>query len=423
MVRAKTRRGLVALGVSLGVHLCVFAFVRPDTAPRRALPSPPVQQPRLTWIDVVPAEEPRAGGTGKQAPPTTPKPGRAKPPKKVQAGGTPTAAPPPGTDSPLAIQLAPSGTLVLPSDGAGGESPRGVTLHPGDLPGADELLADEQERVAGRVGGWMKQGLASARVRGGLPDPSYGELGRQLRAATDDVPRFIDTNSPKEVVGALLESWGAGAERYGKTGAPYAEPEGRLESLERPSELATAAAKGSPDALALASFLSAGARLQEFADGRAGVELYALVEIRQQPSGTLESVELIRPSGLRPFDAWVTERAKEVSVSFTFDAGTRATPLRSVWRFDGVIKYRRKLDAKHLDGRAVVGMMTMAALSALSSVGNVQKAQPGQPGPDRDLGPRMPAFVGRFDELTGEMDMVDLTNPTYDCTVRLIEAD
>jgi hypothetical protein len=32
-------------------------------------------------------------------------------------------------------------------------------------------------------------------------------------------------------------------------------------------------------------------------------------------------------------------------------------------------------------------------------------------------------MVGRFDELTGAVDMVDLTNPTYDCRVTLLEAD
>jgi hypothetical protein len=70
--------------------------------------------------------------------------------------------------------------------------------------------------------------------------------------------------------------------------------------------MAKGASNGSPDAIATANFLAAGARLQEFADGRAGLELYALVEIKQQANGTLDTVELIRASGLRPFDAWVT---------------------------------------------------------------------------------------------------------------------
>jgi hypothetical protein len=93
-----------------------------------------------------------------------------------------------------------------------------------------------------------------------------------------------------------------------------------------------------------------------------------------------------------------------------------------VWRFDGIIKYRRKLKLSELNGRAAIGMIAMSALSALSSLGNT--APPGAPGEaPRPLGPRMPGLSGRFDELTGEMDVVDLTNPTYDCKVTLLEAD
>jgi hypothetical protein len=275
--------------------------------------------------------------------------------------------------------------------------------------------------VGERVDGWLAQDLSRARVRGGLPDPEYAQLGVDLRAATDEVPKFIDTDSPKEILGALAESWGAGAGRYGATGVPYADPEGLMGGIEKPSALGEAAAKGSPDALALASFLGAGARLQEFADGRAGLELYALVEIRQQASGALDSVTLLRPSGLRPFDAWVSERAKSVGLGFSLDGGSRTRPLRSVWRFDGLIVYRRKLKLSELDGRAAVGMMTMAALSLLSGLGNDTPPAPGEP--PRPLGPRMPALTGRFDEQTGALDVVDLTNPTYDCKVTLLEAD
>jgi hypothetical protein len=86
------------------------------------------------------------------------------------------------------------------------------------------------------------------------------------------------------------------------------------------------------------------------------------------------------------------------------------------------MKFRRKLNTKDLNGRAAVGMIAMSVLSALSGIGNTAP-QPGMPGPPRDLGPRMPGLVGRFDELTGDIDVVDFTNPTYDCKVTLLEAD
>jgi hypothetical protein len=431
MDRAKARRQLIALGVSLGVHLCVLAAA--SQRPSASAPSAAgLELTELVWTEAV-------RDTPSPPAPNTPMPPPVGPqsPKKEQSSRASPAAPgsrqprpltASGSDTPRAIDLASPNAIGLPSRDEGarrdrGDAPRGVTLHPGDLPGDDELLADEEARVSARVGTWLRDGLAAARVRGGLPDQSLGELGAALRSATDEVPRFIDTNAPKEIIGALLESWGAGAQRYGKTGAPYATPEGYQESIERPSELANAAAKGSADALATAGFLSAGARLQEFADGRAGLELYALVEILQQSSGTVDRVSLIRASGLGPFDAWVTERARQVAAGFAFDAGARSRPLRSVWRFDGVILYRRKLKLKELDGRAVIGMMTMSALSMLSGIGNQVGPAPGSSEPPRELGPRIPALVGRFDELNGAMDVVDLTNPTYDCRVTLLQAD
>ncbi|MCC6333530.1 MAG: hypothetical protein IT380_06045 [Myxococcales bacterium] len=277
------------------------------------------------------------------------------------------------------------------------------------MPSDAELLAEEAARVHDRVEGWARGVSAQARVRGGLPDPAYGLLGSSLREATDEVPNFIDTDSVKEVGQALAYSWQSGAEKYGATGQPYAEPEGYEERLEKPTPLAQAASAGSPDGIALSQFFAAGARLQEFADGRAGAELFALVEIRQQGSGALDLVTLLRPSGVLPFDRWVMERAGTVARGFLLDAGAREKPYRSVWRFDGLVTFRRKLKPSEFDARAALGMATMAALSLLSGINSE--------------GPRMPSFVGRFDELTGEVDLVDLTNPSYDCRVTLLEAD
>jgi len=415
----RVRRSAIALILSAGLHLCVLRLwiTRETPSP----PPSPTPAQSLVWTDVVSLPTP---------PPAPPSPSpaavqkpRARPPTPPRAPSVPTEV-----ASAPSIDLTPREIDLVPSDTPPGERPtepaRGRTLTPSDLPSSEELLADEQARVEARVSGWLKSGLAQARVTGGLPDPEYGQLGRSLRAATDDVPKFIDTDSAREVLGALKESWLAGAERYGKTGAPYAEPEGRLEALERPRVLLDSATQGSRDAVALMSFLAAGARLQEFADGRAGLELYALVELRQSSAGALEVVTLVRPSGLQPFDAWVQERARTVALEFSLDGGTRTRPLRSVWRFDGILKFRRTLKASELDGRAVLGMISMAALSTLANLDFSQLDSNRERAEDHRLrAPRMPGLTGRFDETTGALDVVDFTNPTYDCTVRLIEAD
>ncbi len=417
MARWRSRR-LITLGVSLALHVGVLLALQAGVTaqPWRI---EPVEQSPLVWIDATPpqpAHTPPTPLKDSSRAPAIPAAKKSRPVAPVVAAPTREQV-----DAPRAIDVTnlPEGLTVLPSTGTE-EAPRGRTWHPEDMPRAANLLTEEQERVSARVGDWLGRDLAASRVRGGLLEPAYGQLGAELRAATDDVPKFIDTDSAKAVLGAVLESWGAGAVRYAKTGAPYAEPEGRLEKVEKPSAIAEAAGKGGTDAMAMASFLAAGARLQEFADGRAGLELYALVEIRQQSSGAFASANLVRPSGLKPFDAWVTERARHVGLAFSLDAGTPHA-LRSLWRFDGIIQYRRKLKAKEMTGRVALGMMTMAALSLLSSIGNA--TPPGTGGPVRQLGVRMPGMSGRFDEMTGELDIVDLTNPTYDCRVTLLEAE
>lgn len=384
------------------------------TASRRSAPNPAQDATKPTSVDDVATSARDASSSASAHKPSAS--AAAEPSAVATAPGGPETL---GTgDDPRAMTLVP-GVDVLGTEATG--APAGRTLYPSDMPGADELLAEESARVHDRVDGFARGATAAARVRGGLPDPAYGALGAALREATAEVPKFIDTDSPKEVGAAFVDSWQSGAARYGATGAPYAEPEGRLESFEKPSALADAVARGSPDGIALAQFFAAGARLQEFADGRAGAELYALVEIRQQASGAVDSVTLLRPSGVVPFDRWVTERANTVAIGFAADAGARAKPYRSLWRFDGIVTFRRKLKLSELDARAAVGMMTMAALSMLSGIGNTGPAGTG--GSSNGMGPRMPAFTGRFDEVTGEMDMVDLTNPQYDCRVTLLEAD
>ena len=390
--------GLLSLATSLVVHLCVLLWLLNAAATFTLSSWKPESTSRLIWLEPLP---PPVATPKPIALPPQPRRGErlVAPPPPPQSLNQPEAVPPRESDIPRVAVLTPR------DEGA---------------PRTQQPLIDEHERVSSLVDSWLSVEVNGARVRGGLVDPAYAQLCEALRAATDDAPRFIDTNSPIAVGSALVESWGAGAAKYGKSGAPYAEPGGRLERIERPPSL-DALAKVSPeDAQAMAQFLAAGARLQEFADGRPGFGLSALVELRHRPSGALESARLLQPSGLAPFDSWVLERARQVALEFALDGGTLARPLHSVWRFDGVVLYRRKLSS--LDGgvaRAAVGMITMAALSALSGL-NHSTRDPGDLG--RPLGPRMPGMTGRFDE-KGSLDLVDLTNPTYNCTVRLIEAD
>lgn len=404
--RTRRRRLALALGGSLALHGLTLLWPRseePQASSSLHAPSPAT----VTWLEVAPApEEPKAR--------PAPVPDRPRPPSQVsQRTSAPLAvAPAPprrpaaaagaGSDRPVALVLTPR---LAPTDLGSGADPApggGRTLHPGPAPDARELRAESEARGQARVEGWLASDLGAARVRGGLPDPVYEVLGGQLRAATREVPAFIDTGSAREVMNTLVQDWRAGGERWGRTGQAYDEPEGRRAEIEAPSAAAT---PGSPFTMGLLSKLAQGARLQEFADGRAGAGIFALVELRLQPGGTVDSVTLLRSSGLAAFDTWVTEQARVVGVHFTFDGGTRDRPLRSVWRFDGAIVYRQKVDPSKLDATRTAELTTKAVLSALTML----VGGPGQ--------------VGRFDEQSGALDMVDLSHPSYTCRVTLAEAD
>lgn len=289
-----------------------------------------------------------------------------------------------------------------------------------ELPGEPTSEAD---LVRSRVDGWAKSDVAQARTSNGLIAPEFEPLAKALKRATTNVPQFINTNNAGDVGRALLQGWAPGAEKYGKTGSAYVEPEGRNEKLERPTALAEGVERlGDSRTKNALAFFAAGARLQEFADGRAGGTLSARVELRQNADGTLQSVTMLTPSGHPSFDRWVLEQTRTVAESWHFDGGTRERPARTVWRFDGVLTFRRSLKSmKDLTPRAVLGMVTMSMLSALSGAGNNAPPLEGNTaGPN--MGPRMPGMSGRFDESTGALDVVDLTNPTWACKVSLLQA-
>lgn len=253
-----------------------------------------------------------------------------------------------------------------------------------------------------RVDGWARQSLRRARVANGIVDPHYTDLQRELAAATDDVPDLIGLDDPKAVATALRDAWQAGAERYGKTGAPYDPPPGWNPVLEQPESLLRQAQAGAPEMQNFVQFLTAGARLQEFADGRAGTALITTVALTQAADGTMLELRLAEPSGVKPFDTWVMDTARTRLQSVRFDAGTRERGFSSLWQFTGRVSFMKKATAPTV--RDLATSIPLAALSALT-------------------GGRIPIALGRFDEVTGTVETLDLSSPHYECTVTLLEAD
>jgi hypothetical protein len=213
-----------------------------------------------------------------------------------------------------------------------GESSAGVTLAPGE--DDEEDLAAETNRVKGRVDGWLKGGVRRARVANGLVHPAHDETRRALAKAVDEAPDLIGLDDPQAVAKAVRDAWQPGAERYGKTGAPYDTPPGWNPLLEAPESLASQARNGSVQMQNFLQFLTAGARLQEFADGRAGAALTTLVEVTRAPDGAPTSVRLAQASGVRRFDDWVLETAAQTLQAQAADGGASPGGV-TLWEFTG----------------------------------------------------------------------------------------
>lgn len=182
------------------------------------------------------------------------------------------------------------------------------------------------------------------------------------------------------------------SERYGHTGAGYDEPVGRQER----NEHAAAVSSGQNALITLKRLrgdpvfepsideaLAGGARLQEFADGEGAPELSVTIEITQS------SVRLIKASKSDQIDSWVLENARAVA----------REPGRTVWRFDCYIVFRKPLTAE-----TAASIAPSIALSLLSTG-------------------RVPLVAGRFDEVSGAIDFIDLTQPRVQCRAKLLETD
>lgn len=307
-------------------------------------------------------------------------------------------------DVPRGLQLGPAPLDTGESDAqlAARTNPGGRTLRPGEGPSQAEVDAENVARGEAMIDGFARQTFRRHRAQNGIVDREYDEVRETLARATKEVPDLVGLDDPKAVTKALVESWQTGAEQYGKTGAPYATPPGWSDQMERPSSLVEAAQRGSPEAQQLLQFFSAGARLQEFADGRAGKELIAFVSVLQGPDGALLSAELAQPSGVARFDEWVMSTTRASLASFRLDAGTRSKPLTSVWQFTGRVSFMRK--GVGPTARGFASSIPLVVLSALT-------------------GGRVPLSLGRFDEVTGEAETLDLSSPHYSVNVKLLEAE
>ncbi|WP_375764792.1 hypothetical protein NR798_24045 [Archangium gephyra] len=356
-----------------------------------------------------PAMEPPRPPRGTPRPPRAAPPPAPPPPSATAAApppaATPPATPPPETgpeepDVPRQVRLFPGlgGLAVGPSTSATPGASTGHTWRPGDGPSREQLLAQDGERVRGRVQGFLDDGMASLRVQNGLIDPYFGDMDKALEKGLSGAPLFAYEGVFKHFFKATPER-GQGlrellksAGRYGATGSPDAvsEPSGtdRLEDVAR-SGTAGARARSRPSAVDMFETYN-----------KAAGALHVTLELEQSRTGRVLGVKLVDSSGNPLFDAYVIERVPsslEALGPATEHFAVRSKGnVRSVWGVDGHVSFSRTIRFSKLDE---LNAEDAAYLSALMPLG---------------------LLSGNFEETRGEVIIPDFRRPHFDIRTQLL---
>jgi hypothetical protein len=400
------------------LRILVFSSPRPSPEPSVA-PAPPKAPAKQA--EALPKPPPTRSPAG---PPPAPAPAAQRPdealaqgPEREPAPAPPSApaapapsavasAPAPGSDerratgpdSPRALKLLPDPTPFITAGPEQPEDSRGRTIRnrPEDLPDPAAVAAYEAEQAKARVDGWMRDELATLRVENGLVDSYFGDMRHSLEKHAGHPPPFHEGNFLQHLARSQLDAMRS----YGKTGSPYAPGQGpelhTQGGMETPHERTTRTSPQSGGSQQLQQKLEQGARLREFGNGRYGVGLLAIVDIRQTSQGKLVGLSLVQSSGNQVFDKYVMESAP-VAIETLPEApanrpGIHPDGIRSTWAFEGRVTYKKKLSDMRLDkdGWYLAGMLPLSLLA------------------------------GNFDEVTGVVEVVDLRNPEFVCKVRLL---
>ncbi|WP_244239350.1 TonB C-terminal domain-containing protein [Corallococcus carmarthensis] len=277
--------------------------------------------------------------------------------------------------------------ISTPENSRGG----GRTLRPGDPSlSAESRAADERALVSERVQGIVDERRARDRVDTGRIHPYFGKLRAQLEKQMDAPPLFDMPSFPKQMLYAYAEK----ARQFGASGSPGNVPGPR--QAPKPGELLGRRARDEPGYNRLRSRVQAGEELQDFAQGVSTMKLVVTLELLQGPDGILREVKLISRSGNHAYDDYVLQAVPPALGKFPApppDAmGVHTDGIRSVWSVEGRVVYVRKLSEMKKGSDNVY-------LAALAAVG---------------------LLAGGFEETTGEVSVIDVRNPHFECRSRLL---
>jgi hypothetical protein len=285
------------------------------------------------------------------------------------------------TDLPRAVPAGPSAALgeQMVEQGSKGSRAYGSLTRnePGLGPGRQALLDAERAVVKGRVDGWMADGAAEARVNGGIVDGYFGEMKQRLEARLDKPEDVLTGNFVRD----FATAYGHAARQYAVTGNPYRAGEvvGAAPDIDGDRPLAAMVqrypestvdknGRAHPALNQVVQRSAQGRMLRDFAEGKFGQGLMAIVELRQGGDGHLLDAKLLEASGSAEFDAHVMKIAPQALTALGPPPATVKVAeggLRSHWAFEGHIVYKRKLrdatlaqDGWYLALAGLTGLMT-----------------------------------------------------------------
>ncbi|NMO20920.1 TonB C-terminal domain-containing protein [Pyxidicoccus fallax] len=251
------------------------------------------------------------------------------------------------------------------------------------------LAEQERARVGGRVQGFIDDEQAHLRVANGQIDPYFSTLRKALEKALEDAPVFSGTS----LLGNSKTSWAAQAEQFGATGNPGSGPAPRAPT---PAEQLQALQRQHGDKWMeyLRGRVQAVGEMQKLAGG-GGNKLVVTLELRQGADGSLREAKLVSRSGNPQYDTYVMNAVPSALAKLPPPPdqarGVRPDGIHTLWSVEGRVIYLRKLKDLKTDDAAYLAAAFAAGLLA-----------------------------GRFEETTGELEVIDFRNPRFECQPRLL---
>lgn len=347
MPPAASRRLLLAIALSLGVHALVWLVMAARANPLEQRPPPP----RPVQLEFVEVEVPPAVKPPEPPPPPTPEPPRPRPAPKplveAKPPPAPTPAPPPAPAPPEATAQAPSSDAPRADMPLAADTPRapGLRLTPppslsltpgGDIPvappkpgGVQGLETQSAQQIVSNL---AVETTGKGKVQRGLVHPYFSELGKSLLKSWD-AERAVSSQGFKGFLEQGRENskawnsiWRERAASYGSSGSPL-DSDAPTQNNRRPP------GRGDPN-------LEARRELRQQMREEFRSTKRAVIRVVQDAQGKLLEVTLVEPSNNVQVDKEAMKDVRTAAEQLPpppAEALAGKQTLTSLWQFELIV--------------------------------------------------------------------------------------